>query len=167
MVSVQYPAWSSSPGRARGSRQAAGCQPAPSRATARWSGGSGAGGRAGSVTGSPRASRAWPYSSNETALSTIPLGKYQLGGKGQLSAGSYAGLGDRADSRGRGRGRGLTVERRESVPARVLEAVAGIGNQLEPTAALERIVSAAVGLTGARYGALGLIGEGGPLSRFL
>ena len=53
------------------------------------------------------------------------------------------------------------------MPARALEAVAGIGYQLEPTAALERIVSAAVELTGARYGALGLIGEGGQLSGFI
>jgi len=49
----------------------------------------------------------------------------------------------------------------------VLEAVAGIGSQLEPTAALERIVSAVVELTGARYGALGLIGEDGQLSGFI
>jgi signal transduction histidine kinase len=61
----------------------------------------------------------------------------------------------------------LKVEGRESVQARVLEAVAGIGSQLEPSAALRAIVTAAVDLTGARYGALGLIGEGGSLSGFV
>ena len=49
----------------------------------------------------------------------------------------------------------------------MLEAVAGIGSQLEPSAALRAIVTAAVDLTGARYGALGLIGEGGSLSGFV
>jgi signal transduction histidine kinase len=42
----------------------------------------------------------------------------------------------------------------------VLEAVAGIGRQLEPSAVLRQIVAAAVDLTAARYGALGLVGEG-------
>ncbi len=46
--SVQYPADSSSAGLVSGSRQAAGCQPAPSSATARCSGG-----RWGCVTNSP------------------------------------------------------------------------------------------------------------------
>jgi signal transduction histidine kinase len=59
------------------------------------------------------------------------------------------------------------VEGRGSVQARALEAVAGIGSQLEPSAALRAIVTAAVDLTGARYGALGLVGEGGTLSGFL
>jgi signal transduction histidine kinase len=59
------------------------------------------------------------------------------------------------------------MEDRESVLARVLEAVAGIGCQLEPAAALEAIVAAAVDLTGARYGALGLIGEAGQLTGFI
>ena len=49
----------------------------------------------------------------------------------------------------------------------MLAAVAGIGSQVEPTAALARIVAAAVEVTGARYGALGLIGEGGQLSGFI
>jgi signal transduction histidine kinase len=56
------------------------------------------------------------------------------------------------------------VEGRESVQARVLAAVAGIGSQLEPSAVLRAIVAAAVDLTGARYGALGLIGDDGTLS---
>ncbi|MGH3276753.1 MAG: sensor histidine kinase [Streptosporangiaceae bacterium] len=51
--------------------------------------------------------------------------------------------------------------------ATLLEAVAGIGGQIEPSAALRRIVQAAVDLTGARYGALGLLGEGGRLSGFI
>ena len=49
----------------------------------------------------------------------------------------------------------------------MLEAVAGIGSQLEPSATLQAIVDAAVDLTGARYGALGLIGECGALSGFV
>jgi signal transduction histidine kinase len=49
----------------------------------------------------------------------------------------------------------------------VLAAVAGIGGQLEPSAVLRRIVTAAVELTGARYGALGLVGEDGRLSGFV
>jgi signal transduction histidine kinase len=49
----------------------------------------------------------------------------------------------------------------------VLAAVAGIGGQLEPSAVLRRIVAAAVELTGARYGALGLVGEDGRLSGFV
>ncbi|HMH90438.1 MAG TPA: GAF domain-containing protein [Streptosporangiaceae bacterium] len=61
----------------------------------------------------------------------------------------------------------LRVEGRESVQARVLEAIAGIGSQLEPSAALRAIVAAAMDLTGARYGALGLIGDGGTLSGFI
>jgi signal transduction histidine kinase len=48
----------------------------------------------------------------------------------------------------------------------VLEAVAGIGSQLEPSAVLRRIVVAAVDLTAARYGALGLVGDG-TLSGFI
>jgi signal transduction histidine kinase len=49
----------------------------------------------------------------------------------------------------------------------VLEAVAGIGSQLEPRAALRAIVAVAVDLTGARYGALGLLGDDGQLSGFI
>ena len=49
----------------------------------------------------------------------------------------------------------------------MLEAVAGIGSQLEPTAALRAIVAAAVELTDARYGALGLLGHDGELSGFI
>jgi signal transduction histidine kinase len=59
------------------------------------------------------------------------------------------------------------VEGRESVQARVLEAVAGIGSQLEPSAALRAVVAAAADLTGARYGVLGLIGDAGTLSGFI
>jgi signal transduction histidine kinase len=46
----------------------------------------------------------------------------------------------------------------------LLEAVAGAGFELEPDAVLERIVASAVSLTGARFGAMGVIGEGGRLS---
>jgi signal transduction histidine kinase len=49
----------------------------------------------------------------------------------------------------------------------LLEAIAGIGAELEPDAMLERIVAAAVALTGARFGAMGVIGEGGRLSGFI
>jgi signal transduction histidine kinase len=59
------------------------------------------------------------------------------------------------------------LEGRESVQARVLAAVAGIGSQLEPSAALRAVVAAAADLTGARYGALGLIGDAGTLSGFI
>jgi signal transduction histidine kinase len=59
------------------------------------------------------------------------------------------------------------VEGRESVQARVLEAVAGIGRQLELPAVLRRIVAAAMDLTAARYGALGLVGHDGTLSGFI
>ncbi|HEU5418500.1 MAG TPA: GAF domain-containing protein [Streptosporangiaceae bacterium] len=50
---------------------------------------------------------------------------------------------------------------------RLLEAVAGIGAELDPDATLERIVAAAVRLTGAQYGAMGVIGEGSRLSGFI
>jgi signal transduction histidine kinase len=49
----------------------------------------------------------------------------------------------------------------------LLEAVAGIGAELDPDAMLQRIVSVAVGLTGARFGAMGVVGEGGRLSGFI
>jgi signal transduction histidine kinase len=49
----------------------------------------------------------------------------------------------------------------------VLRAVGGISGELEPNAVLRRIVEAAVELTGARYGALGILGEGGRLSGFI
>jgi signal transduction histidine kinase len=49
----------------------------------------------------------------------------------------------------------------------VLRAVGGISGELEPNAVLRRIVEAAVELTGARYGALGILGDGGRLSGFI
>jgi len=49
----------------------------------------------------------------------------------------------------------------------LLEAVVAVGSELELEAALRRIVEAAVTLVDARYGALGVIGEGGRLSGFV
>jgi signal transduction histidine kinase len=49
----------------------------------------------------------------------------------------------------------------------LLEAVAGLGDRLEPHDVLEHIVETAMAVTGARYGALGLIGEGQRLSGFV
>jgi signal transduction histidine kinase len=49
----------------------------------------------------------------------------------------------------------------------ILRAVDEISGELEPNAVLRRIVEAAVELTGARYGALGILGEGGRLSGFI
>ncbi|HEX5292670.1 MAG TPA: GAF domain-containing protein [Streptosporangiaceae bacterium] len=48
-----------------------------------------------------------------------------------------------------------------------MAAVSGIGSQLEPSAALRAVVAAAADLTGARYGALGLISDAGRLSGFI
>jgi signal transduction histidine kinase len=49
----------------------------------------------------------------------------------------------------------------------LLEAVVGIGSDLELSATLERIVVAACRLVDARYGALGVIGRNGTLSEFI
>jgi signal transduction histidine kinase len=49
----------------------------------------------------------------------------------------------------------------------LLEAVVAVGSELELEAALRRIVQAAVTLVDARYGALGVIGEGGRLAGFV
>jgi signal transduction histidine kinase len=49
----------------------------------------------------------------------------------------------------------------------LLEAVVGVGSQLELEAVLRRIVEAATGLADARYGALGVIGETGSLAGFI
>jgi signal transduction histidine kinase len=55
-----------------------------------------------------------------------------------------------------------------SGPLRALmQAAARIGGELEPNAVLRRIVEAAVELSDARYGALGIIGEAGRLSGFI
>lgn len=55
---------------------------------------------------------------------------------------------------------------RESVQA-LLEAVIGVGGSLELKAVLRRIVETAVSLVDARYGALGVVGEGGRLAEFI
>jgi signal transduction histidine kinase len=49
----------------------------------------------------------------------------------------------------------------------LLEAVVGVGSQLELEVVLRQIVEAAVELVSARYGALGVIGEGGRLAEFV
>ena len=49
----------------------------------------------------------------------------------------------------------------------LLEAVVAVGGQLELEMVLRRIVEAAVKLVNARYGALGVIGEGGRLAEFV
>ncbi len=49
----------------------------------------------------------------------------------------------------------------------LLEAVVGIGSEVELELVLRRIVEAAVQLVDARYGALGVIGENGQLSEFV
>jgi signal transduction histidine kinase len=49
----------------------------------------------------------------------------------------------------------------------LLEAVVAIGSQLELEVVLRKIVEAAVELVSARYGALGVIGEGGRLAEFV
>ena len=48
----------------------------------------------------------------------------------------------------------------------LLEAVVAVGSHLELEVVLRRIVEAAVELVSARYGALGVIGEGGRLAEF-
>jgi signal transduction histidine kinase len=58
------------------------------------------------------------------------------------------------------------LSRPGAVPG-LLEAMAGIGRELEPNAMLERVVAAGVSLTGARFGAMGVVGEGGRLSGFI
>ena len=49
----------------------------------------------------------------------------------------------------------------------LLEAVVAVGSHLELEVVLRQIVEAAVGLVSARYGALGVIGEGGRLAEFI
>src|SRR6516225_4469477 len=49
----------------------------------------------------------------------------------------------------------------------LLEAVVAVGSHLELEAVLRQIVEAAVELVSARYGALGVIGEGGRLAEFV
>jgi signal transduction histidine kinase len=49
----------------------------------------------------------------------------------------------------------------------LLEAVVGVGSHLELEGVLRQIVQAAVELVSARYGALGVIGEGGRLAEFV
>jgi len=49
----------------------------------------------------------------------------------------------------------------------LLEAVVAVGSDLNMETVLRRIVEAAVGLTDARYGALGVLGEGGGLAGFV
>lgn len=66
----------------------------------------------------------------------------------------------------------LQVRLREVLDTRdrinaLLEAVVGIGSDLELESVLRRIVEAAVQLVDARYGALGVIGEDGQLAEFV
>jgi GAF domain-containing protein len=49
----------------------------------------------------------------------------------------------------------------------LIEAVVAVGSQLELEMVLRQIVEAAVRLVSARYGALGVIGEGGRLAEFV
>ena len=49
----------------------------------------------------------------------------------------------------------------------LLEAVVAVGNNLDLETVLRRIVEAATGLVGARYGALGVVGERGSLAEFI
>jgi signal transduction histidine kinase len=58
------------------------------------------------------------------------------------------------------------LDTRDRVNA-LLEAVVGIGSELELESVLRRITEAAVQLVDARYGALGVIGENGRLSEFI
>jgi two-component system, NarL family, sensor histidine kinase DevS len=60
----------------------------------------------------------------------------------------------------------VAVERRDRVRA-LLEAVVAVGSDLELEVVLRRIVEVAVRLVDARYGALGVIGEGGRLLEFV
>ena len=58
------------------------------------------------------------------------------------------------------------LDTRDRVHA-LLEAVVAIGGELELEQALHRIVTAAVGLVDARYGALGVVGDDGKLNEFV
>jgi signal transduction histidine kinase len=58
------------------------------------------------------------------------------------------------------------LETRDRINA-LLEAVVGIGSDLEVESVLRRIVEASVQLVDARYGALGVIGEDGQLAEFI
>ena len=49
----------------------------------------------------------------------------------------------------------------------LLEAVVAVGSNLDLETVLRRIVEAATGLVGARYGALGIVGERGSLAEFI
>ena len=49
----------------------------------------------------------------------------------------------------------------------LLEAVVSVGSQLDLEVVLRQIVEAAVGLVNARYGALGVVGDGGSLAEFI
>ena len=49
----------------------------------------------------------------------------------------------------------------------LLEAVVAVGSNLDLEVVLRRIVEAAVTLVNARYGAMGVIGEGGRLAEFI
>ncbi|MGA8459150.1 MAG: GAF domain-containing protein, partial [Streptosporangiaceae bacterium] len=58
------------------------------------------------------------------------------------------------------------VKTRDRVHA-LLEAVVAVGSNLDLEVVLRQIVEAAVTLVDARYGALGVIGEGGSLAEFI
>jgi signal transduction histidine kinase len=58
------------------------------------------------------------------------------------------------------------LDTRDRVHA-LLEAVVAVGSNLELEAVLRQIVEAAVGLVDARYGALGVVGDGGRLAEFV
>src|SRR6266536_3672653 len=49
----------------------------------------------------------------------------------------------------------------------LLEAVVAVGSQLDLEVVLRQIVEAATGLVNARYGALGVVGDGGGLAEFI
>ena len=61
---------------------------------------------------------------------------------------------------------GEVVDSRERLRA-LLDAVVGIGTDLDLHSTLERIVAAACRLAGARYGALGVIGDDRRLIEFI
>jgi signal transduction histidine kinase len=64
----------------------------------------------------------------------------------------------------------VTGDARPTLPApaqALLDAVTAISSDLELRSVLERIVEAATQLTGARYGALGVLGPGGSLAEFV
>jgi GAF domain-containing protein len=60
----------------------------------------------------------------------------------------------------------LIVDTRDRMDA-LLQAVVGVGSELELELVLRRIVEAAVRLVDARYGALGVVGENGRLAAFI